>query len=244
MKKQEKTPLTRLFQLLVFIAILFPFCPLLASPLKTIRDDAFASKPGDYAVFSRGSKKIFLLVRSVSSQQVCIEIIEFASLSQKERALLQNASWKQLIHQLQSPRRIFFISLARDRLAVYCWNPSKDEWRRLEQISDHPFFVKLLQLPLSPVPQGLLRTSGRGIWSPQAVIEGSPKQKKTIPLLATWPKDASLLSERKIVMYFADPHVSIFPLWTSIETPTGPVIVKTIDTGHNALSPHSYALPE
>ncbi|EPP31426.1 hypothetical protein CPC197_0825B, partial [Chlamydia psittaci C1/97] len=30
----------------------------------------------------------------------------------------------------------------------------------------------------------------------------------------------------------------------SIETPKGPVVLRTIDVGHNAISPYSYSIPK
>ncbi|CRI74675.1 Uncharacterised protein [Chlamydia trachomatis] len=60
--------------------------------------------------------------------------------------------------------------------------------------------------------------------------------------ISVWPKDSSPLSEKNILIYFSNNERLAFPLWTSIETPTGTVIIKTIEMGHQAASSYP-ALP-
>lgn len=245
MKKQAKTRLFTLLRAASFFSVFFFHTYLQADSL-TIQNNIFLSQPGDYVTLSKGNKKVFLFIKDVSESRVLIEMSEFASLSQKDKALSKNIPWKDLIHQLHSPRKLFLISLTRNNATAFFLETKTQKWKQLNTEAELPLVVKLLQLPLKPVPPHLLKKSGKDktLWQPKVVIEGSPTQTQSIyAKLATWPQDVSALSGKKILMYFADHNVSVFPLWISIDTPTGPVIVHAIDTGHNANSPYHYEAP-
>ncbi|WP_375793157.1 hypothetical protein O1W69_03370 [Chlamydia sp. 12-01] len=246
MKKQEKIRLSPLFQrLFILVIFLCPFSALTEVP-HSLKQNIFHARTGDYAVFSKGIQKFFLFVKSVSSDTVWIEMTEFPHLSQQDRTLIQNAQWKSLINDLHSPRRVFLISLSKEKMHIFCLNPKTQQLRRL-QSEDLPIFSTLLQLSLNKAPDHLIKRQGKNQdpWSPRITVEGNRSVK--IPAQAwhaNWPKDSSVLSEKNVLMYFTACEISAFPLWTSIETPKGTVILRTIDVGYDALSPYSYTLPD
>ncbi|BAE81121.1 conserved hypothetical protein [Chlamydia felis Fe/C-56] len=245
MKKQEKTRLSSLFQrLFVLVIFLFP-CSAFSEFSHSLKKNIFLAQTGDYAVFSKGSQKFFLFVKSASPESMWIEMTEFPHLSQQDRALIQNTPWKSLINKLLSPRRIFLISLTKQDICIFCLNPKTQELRRM-QTNDLPMFVTLLQLSLNEAPAHLIKKQGnnQSPWSPKITIEGNGSVKAPAQAWhAKWPKDSSVLSEKNVLMYFTAPEISVFPLWTSIETPKGTIVLRTIDVGHNAVSPYSYSLP-
>ncbi|AAP05404.1 hypothetical protein [Chlamydia caviae] len=246
MKKQEKIRLSSLFQRL-FILVLFlsPFPAFTEAPL-SLKQNIFRARTGDYAVFSKGVQKFFLFVKSVSSDTVWIEMTEFPHLSQQDRALVQNKPWKSLIHELHSPRRVFLISLSKKDIDIFCLNPKTHQLRRL-QPEDLPIFSTLLQLSLNEAPNHLIKRQGKNQdpWSPRITIEGNCSLKTPAQAWhANWPKDSSVLSGKNVLMYFTACEISAFPLWTSIETPKGTVVLRTIDVGHDASSSYSYILPD
>lgn len=111
MKKQGKTRLGFLFLGLLFSPIRLQA----ASPTHTIQQNIFLAKSGDFIVFSRGSQRIFILVKSASQDSVCLEIIDFPTLLYSERNLPQETSWKTAIHQLKSPAKVTVLYLSKKK---------------------------------------------------------------------------------------------------------------------------------
>ncbi|MEF9497510.1 hypothetical protein [Chlamydia sp. 04-14] len=246
MKKQEKIRLSPLFQRLFILVIFFYPCSGFAESPISVKQNIFRARAGDYAVFSKGVQKFFLFVKSVSSDTAWIEMTEFPHLSQQDRVLIQNTPWKNLINDLHSPRRVFLISLSTKDMHIFCLNPKTQQLRRL-QSEDLPVFSTLLQLSLNEAPDHLIKRQGknRDPWSPRITVEGSYSLKTPAQAwCANWPKDSSVLSGKNVLMYFTACEISVFPLWTSIETPKGTVVLRAIDVGHEASSPYSYTLPE
>ncbi|ANG65747.1 hypothetical protein M787_000170 [Chlamydia gallinacea 08-1274/3] len=246
MKRQEKMhPLPMLFQLFLIMFLSLPF-GLKAQEISSFKKNIFLAHPGDYAVLSKGSQKIFLLVKSISPDAVWLEITEFPHLSPSERTLVKDTPWKTLIHTLKAHKKISLIYLSYQDTRVFSFNSKTHSWIPSNQNDLNPFLSTLLHLSLRNAPTHLIKTQGKDQtpWSPKVSLNGMPSVK--IPTQAKhtfWPPDTSALSGRSILMYFTVPDISVFPIWISIDTPKGEVIVRAIDVGHDATSPLTYSLP-
>lgn len=245
MKKQEKMHPRNLLKLFIFFFAFFVFLPFAEARSlhhSSMQEKILNSCSGDYAIFSRGSQKIFFLVRENSPETTWVEITEFSNLTQQEKKMIEQQSWKQAFHQLQSPRKVYLLRISRDSLSIFVLKNT--HWVSFQRKDPLPFFVKILRLPLSPAPNHLIKYKGkeRTPWSPKTSFDGNPVILPSRAWISIWPKDSSPLSEKNILMYFSDEENLAFPLWTSIDTPTGTVIIKTLELGHQASSPYP-ALP-
>lgn len=235
-----------LLQLFLIIFLSFPF-GLKAQEIFSFKRNIFLARPGDYAVFSKGSQKIFLLVKSISPDAVWLEITEFTHLSPSERTLVKETPWKTLIHTLKSNKKISLIYLSHHQdTQVFNFNSKTCSWTPSHQNDLNPFLATLLHLSLRNAPTHLIKTQRKDQtpWSPKVSLNGMPSMK--IPTQAKhtfWPPDASILSGKSILMYFTVPDISVFPIWISIDTPKGEVIIRAIDVGHDATSPLTYSFP-
>ncbi|WP_100933997.1 hypothetical protein [Candidatus Chlamydia corallus] len=247
MKKQGK-----ILFLFLFLSFLFarPFSFLFASQinsLRTIQENIFLAKPGDYTVLSRGSQRTFILIKLMTSETVWMEIIHFPCIAYKERSSLEQASWKTLIHQLKSPSKVFVVSVSSQGSRCFSLNTEKKKLEPLLNSDAVPFLFRIFDLPLAPAPRNLIKSKEKGAtpWSPKVSFEGAPLTPvSTNAWHGLWPKDRSPLSETGILMYFTEPNISVFPLWVSIDTPKGTSVVRAVDIGHGATSPYLYSLPD
>lgn len=245
MKKQEKMHPQNLLKVFIFFLAFFISYPSAEahSPLQSsIQEKILTARPGDYAVLSRGSQKFFFLIRQSSSEATWVEMSEFASLTQQEKKLVEQSSWKNAFHQLQSSKKVYLLRISKNPLMIFVLKNA--QWMPLSEKDPLPFFVKILRLPLSPAPSHLIKYKGkeRTPWSPRTSLNGEPITLPSSAWISVWPKDSSPLSEKNILIYFSNNERLAFPLWTSIDTPTGTVIIKTIEMGHQAASSYP-ALP-
>ncbi|MBQ8498456.1 hypothetical protein [Chlamydia sp.] len=240
MKKQEKIHLRELLQYLLFF---FAFLPMPRAeahsfPPPSIQKKILSSHPGDYAVLSRGVQKIFLLIRQKSPEATWVEISEFPSLMQQEKALTEQLSWKKAFQQLRSQKRVYLLRISKHSHTIFVLKNA--QWTALQNKDSLPVFVKILQLPLTPAPLHLIKYKGkeRTPWYPKTSLNGESVIIPSSAWVSVWPEDSFLLSGKHILMYFSNDESLPFPLWTSIDTPKGAIIFKTIEIGHQATSPH------
>ncbi|WP_038500571.1 hypothetical protein [Chlamydia avium] len=248
MKRQEKMLSLPFMFLFFLITFLFPPLELKAQDISSFKKNIFLARQGDYAVFSKGSQILFLLVKSTSNNAVWLEITEFSYLSPQERALVKDTPWKTLIHTLKADKKIFLIHLSHQDTAVFSFNPKTQAWIPSKQNGITPFLSTLLHLSLKNAPKHLIKTQGKGEdqipWSPKVSLDGMhPIKVPTQAKHALWPPDASVLSGKNILMYFTVSDISVFPIWISIDTPKGAIILRAIDIGHEATSPLMCPLP-
>ncbi|WP_348662822.1 hypothetical protein [Chlamydia vaughanii] len=248
MKKQEKTRLFPLFQRLFLVAIFLLPYHLQAQSSHSLKTNICQAQTGDYAVFSKGQQRFFLLVKSAEANHAWIEMTEFAHLSQQERTLAKDTPWKTLIHKLTSPRKVFLIYLSSSTVNIFCVNSKTGALDLLQKDDTMPFIATLLQLSLNHAPSHLVKTQGKNQdpWSPRVSLEGRASSVKvpTQAWHATWPHDTSILSGKNVLMYFTASEISVFPVWASIDTPKGAIVLRAIDVGHEATSPYFYSLPK
>ncbi|WP_231881964.1 hypothetical protein [Candidatus Chlamydia sanziniae] len=214
---------------------------------RTIKQNIFLAKPGDYTVLSRGTQRIFLLVKSMTPDAVWLEILDFPCLTYRDRTLTQKTSWKIAIHQLNSSSKIFVFLLHSQYIKMFALNMETHTLVPLTSFEEAPLFSKILQLSLLPAPKELIKIQGKNQtpWSPKVSIEGTPQVSVATEMWhGLWPNDLSPLSGTDVLMYFTFPEISVFPLWASIQTPKGPVTLRTIDVGHEATSPYTYSYPQ
>ncbi|EPP35069.1 hypothetical protein CP10139811_0264 [Chlamydia ibidis] len=245
MKKQEKTLLSALFQrLFIIITVSLPCCAE-ASNFLTIKNQVFFAHTGDYVVFAKGSQRFFLAVKSVDNTGAWIELIEFPSLCYTDRCLLENGSWKLLVHQLTSHKKVFLIHLPKNEAhSVFSLDQESNVWNFTSPGAAPIFLNTLLSLELSPAPQQLIKTQGkdRRPWSPTVSVQGEKTSNLSAQAWhALWPKGSSLLSDKNVLIYFTSTSISPFPLWISIETSKGHIIVRAIELGKDITSPYPSA---
>nr|CRI42239.1 Uncharacterized protein BN1224_DC9_AO_00030 [Chlamydia pneumoniae] len=247
MKKQGKTLFLFLFLSFLFSTAFSGLFASQTSSLRTIQENIFLAKTGDYTVLSRGSQRTFVLVKSTTPKTVWIEIIHFPCIAYKERPSLEQASWKTVIHQLESPSQVFVVSLSSEGSQFFSLNTRTKSLEPVGKSTTVPAFLQIFDLPLSPAPANVIKTKGKENkpWSPKVSFEGAPLTSISVNAWqGLWPKDRGPLSETGILMYFTQPDISVFPLWVSIETPKGTSIVRAVDIGHGATSPYVYSLPD
>lgn len=210
---------------------------------ETLQNQLFRGQKNDYAVFAQASKRFFTSIREISSDTLWLEITEFPFLNYQDRQLLeQQSSWKNVIHQLTSKRETFIVKISKQESCLFVLDPKTNRLHPIS-IKAAPKLLKLLNVTLHAAPASKLKMNNDNKpWRPQISLEGQITPYQTIKMYSsTWPQDGSLLSGNCILIYFTSQNISVFPIWTSIETIKGPMIIKTIDVGHHA--PLNRALP-
>ncbi|SPN73277.1 hypothetical protein C10C_0091 [Chlamydia serpentis] len=247
MKKQGKILFLTLSLSFFFCIPFSSFCASKITSSQIIQENIFLAQSGDYTVLSKGSQRAFILIKSTSPKVVWLEIIHFPCIIYKERALIEKVSWKTAVHELKSPSKVFVVSLSSDGTHLFSLNTRTQNLEPIVSSNEVPFFSQIFKLRLSPAPLHLIKVEGKGnkSWFPKVSFEGAPP----IPVPADawhgfWPKDGGSLSETSILMYFATPNISPFPLWANIETPKGNTIIRALDVGHGATSPYLYSIPD
>jgi hypothetical protein len=111
---------------------------------------------------------------------------------------------------------------------------------KLDGSDQHNWFLTLLSLELSPVPNHLRKKAGpkpmagehdlRPIWQPKVVVNGFRFNTPSVALETKWPTDSTALSERPLTLYFptSKERVHAFPYY--IESPTSSYRVEVIDS--------------
>lgn len=192
-------------------------------------------KTGDYAVFSQGSKKTFIMVKHASPENIFLEEISYACLLPQDR-IEPGTSWKEHILTISStPENISLFHIHRNGIDTYSFHPRKSMLK--PSCHDSPT-ASLLTTSFIPLEKHLLprnKTSSLP-WSPKVTVEGNARE---IPAQAF----RGMISKYPVLIYFIDPSISIFPIWMSIQSPTGNTVIHTIDVGSGATSPYQYDLP-
>lgn len=224
---------------LIFVILFTDQAPLQAEDLTTVQEHLFHGKKNDYSVFAQGSKRIFVLIREISSNTVWLEFTEIPFLNYQDKKLLeQNPSWKHTIHQLTSPQETFLVKISKqEAFKLFLLDPKTKQWSPVT-IDQAPKLLHLLNIPLTAAsPTQLKKYNNNQLWRPKLSCEGENFSYQTINAYSTaWPQDGSFLAGNCILVYFTSANISALPIWVSIDTFKGPVIIRTIDVGHQAIS--------
>lgn len=206
----------------------------------SLQERLFHGHKDDYAVFAQGTKRFFTSIREVSADSLWLEITEFAFLNYQDKKLIeQQSSWKNLLPQLTSSRETFIAKISEQDSCLFALDPKTNTWKP-SSLEEAPKLFKLLKISLYSAPESKLKMDNNNEpWRPKVSLEGKTTPYQTMSVYtSTWPQDGSLLSGNCILIYFTSPTLSAFPIWTAIETFKGPVIIRTIDVGHQVTSPN------
>lgn len=237
MKKQAKMYFnTQAVQIYFFLFIFLFFnqeTTLGISPRNlSLKENIFNSQEGDYIALTQGSQNFFLLIKAKTKNTIYLEEIFYPSLSQKDKNI-PSSSWKEKITKITSPATVYLIALSKNAPdKIYKLN---HKTKTLEPLFNNTSSILyLLNNNFKPITSE---------WTPTTYVEGIKTKLPTTAWKTILPKNRSLLSEQQMVIYLPDHQVSSFPILISITTPKGLSNIRSIDIGHNALSPYTYDLP-
>lgn len=144
-----------------------------------------------------------------------------------------NTSWVMYEINLESAEMTEFFSFTRQG------------W--LDIHSSDSFLPKLLTLRLTRVSDADRRRMGNGalgvrpLWQPRMVVNGQLIRGVDFDAFeATWPKDDSKLSGRKITIYVpenADEYSAYFPYWVDVDSNIPGSRIRVVDSGRGLESP-------
>lgn len=153
MKKQEKMHSEILLKLFIFFFAFFFFLPPAEahSPRRlSVQDKILTSCSGDYAILSRGSQKFFFLVRHNSPEATWIEISEFSCLTQQDKKLIEQLSWKEAFHQLRSPKSVYLLQISKNNFSIFVLKKTSGRIPRKKIL--YPFLSKFFAFPYLLLP--------------------------------------------------------------------------------------------
>lgn len=204
-----------------------------------VKDRIAAGKAGDYVVFAQGKMAAVLLLRATSSTTITLEEIT-VPLTDGE-----GKNWKTWITSKglgHSSWTSYTIDLKKNQV-IECYSHSRKAWMATNDPSQ--FLTKLLGLQLQTTPVEKRKRIGpppaaeeadrRSLWLPPVVIEGKKVDRPNVSVWSgKWPHDETLLSDCTIEVYFGE---SAFPYWIEVKSPHYTATMRTLDSGHNVISP-------
>lgn len=102
------------------------------------------------------------------------------------------------------------------------------------------FTSLLTSLSFSPLSQENIKmtkdiSNNPTPWKPKLTVEGRPiDYSECMTYEAYWPKDGSIMSNKRIEIYFPlinNHNFLYFPIWLEIESPLGKIKIRAIDSG-------------
>lgn len=231
----------------IFIFLLLLCCTPLMSKEKPIslRDKFAQAQPGDFVVTSQQGNYSLLCMRSYTERSFLFEEISAPS----AHIDLKKTDWKKWVAEKapgHTSWNLYEIHKNTGEL-LSCFSYTKNGWVTLS--ASEQFLPRLLTLPLVPVPIAERKKIGpkpiagetdhRAPWTPPLILEGKKVTKPTFEIFkGRWPNDGSLLSLCVIELYFAKaPDALAFPCWLEVQSSHYTFKMRTIDAGHNLLSP-------
>jgi hypothetical protein len=230
-----------------YMRILFLLLFIVQSSLfaHTLSDELRGAQVGDYVVFSEQKHIILFRIASLQDDFIVEEIA--IPESSCDPAKINWQEWLSKYAPGNSSRTITYIDKTTGAIKKM-YSICEGEW--IEQKPLFPFLPALFALPLEKVPNQERKLAGptplegeqdfRKLWNPKAVFEKKVIQNVAWDVFRTrWPKDASELSEKAILLYFprSSECLSYFPYWIELTDGFGKVKVRVIDSGKTLISP-------
>lgn len=197
---------------------------------------------GDFIVSEQKNMRSLLRVHTLENTRVILEEITYPK-------KLKIDSWEKWLKD-QSPGHtswtLLEIDLQTNEL-LECFSITRQAWLLPE--SEDLFFLKLLTLPFSHIPEDMRRRVGpitpgkldkRKVWNPPLIKEGEKISDPEFTVYRVkWPSDNSLLSDKTLDLYFDTKNEKFpFPYWARIsQNSLGSFKLQIIDSGHQLTSP-------
>lgn len=221
-----------MYYLRLFIVLIFPIFAFATSPI-FFKDRLLQAKKGDYILTEHDQIYSLLCVSSIYEDKLILHEI---SIPQTKKPI-SIKKWAENNFANNTLWNVYEIDLKKSSL-IEAYSYTRQNWLK----TDHQdlFLINLLTLPLHPIEESQRRKIGpppisgidmRKIWNPPVYIEGIKKSLPLTPYSTYYPKDASLLSGKKIELYF-DKN-SPFPYWIDIKNSAASLSIKIIDSGKN-----------
>lgn len=225
------------------------FCLFFALTSFKMVDRILEGQKGDYIVTEQDRNYSLLLIRHIQSESLLFEEISVPT----HLINLSSIRWKQWIKE-GAPGHTSWVQYEIDPLSLTLlegYSFSKKGWLYLNE-SDQ-FLAQLLSLPLSKIPSDERKKIGPSLkndepdlrkpWNPPVFSEGKKIKTSCDAWKTTWPKDDSLLSCCKIIVYFPSQDISSFPSWIEANNGHFSYAIKVIDSGKNMESSLSRTIP-
>ncbi len=218
----------------------------------TIKDRLIFAHKGDYLVTQQNNFYSLIIVRDILPSVLILEEICIPSkIFNKNKTSFKD--WARNGAKGHSSWMVYEIDLEENKL-LSCYSVMNQTF--FPVYLEAQFFLKLLTLPLKPIPFGERKKIGtynfgsidnRPIWNPSFNYEGSSITAQTSAYRATWPDDSSEYANKIFEMHFDENNLSLFPCWIQIKsTHLSLKVFKAIDMGrnlHSALTDLSHLLP-
>lgn len=199
------------------------------------------AKSGDFFVIQSQKNYLLLLVEEKESDILIFQEISFP------KAILEqvNHKWHQWIKE-GAPCHTNWYRYALDlnnRQLIYIDSVTQNAVFAQDQKKS--FFQSFLSLILEPIPNNDRKKSGlppppgagdrRKFWNPPITYQGKAlNDSNTQPYFANWPKDGSILSGKRVELYFPTSKnfsLSYFPFWIEVRKAAGQGKIRVVDSG-------------
>lgn len=218
----------------------------------SLKEKFSQAQPGAWIVTAQEGNCSVLSVRSMTQDTLLLEEISVPE------ALIdpKKTDWKKWVHE-GAPGHTSWTLYEIDRklgTLVECFSISKNGWLHLDE--SELLFLRLLSLPLSPIPEadrkkigpppGVGQDDHRAPWIPPLIVEGVKVHKPAFDVVRVrWPEDGSRLSLCAIDLYFAkDLPDYPFPFWVEVHSTHYQFKMRAIDTGRSLVSPIPGPMPQ
>ena len=213
----------------------------------TLKDKLTQGTPGDYIITKQNQFCSLIRIHTLTSKELIIEEVSFPEKSLPKDLKL----WLDSGAKGHTSWTLIKIDLSTNTLKSL-FSFTKDAW--LEPCTEDSFFLKILTLPLSVIPEEARRRIGpaplegmdtRKIWTPPLFFEGKKESSpQFIAYQCAYPKDGSPLSGKRIELFFTKKTDSFpFPHWGQVTDNSDAALkFRVIDSGQNLPSPKKHPL--
>ncbi len=191
-----------------------------------LKDFLKKADKGDYIIAKQNKLISALIIHDISQDKFVLEEI---SIPENK---LENKDYKKWLENAASGNTswTFYEINMNDNELTECFSLTKNAWLNFHE--NEFIFVKLLTLDL---------IKENNNWSPTKIFEGKKENIKLDHYIATWPRDSSIFSSKKIDIYFDENNFS-FPYWINIQNEKKPII-RVVDSGKN-LKLYKFSVPK
>ncbi len=212
-----------------------------------LKDKIVQGKVGDYIITEQNHFCSLIRIHTLEFPRLIIEEISFPESTKPKEV----QDWISSGSKGHTSWSLIEINLLKTSLET-CFSFTKNAW--LSQGADDSFLLKILDIPFFPIAEHERRKIGhassegidaRKIWNPPLIINGKRDSSAQFsPFRLNYPKDGSLLSGKRIELYFNNSnHNFPFPYWGQITDASDAALkFRVIDSGRNLSSPKKQPL--
>lgn len=232
-----------LIKKMLFIFILFLSFSAFAHA--TLSEKITKAEEGAFYVSQQGKMASVLIFKEIKGNILLLEEISFPC--DLAKTIDNYHSWVEDFAPGNTSWIIYEIDLQNQEL-LEAYSFSRDAYLHFHE--EDNFLSVLLGLQLYPVPLEKRRRIGppppsgssdyRALWNPPVTVNGKKVKGNFSVFHTLWPKDESLLSNKRLELYFDENHP--LPFWIQVYSGHGSVFSKMIDSGKKMKTP--YSLPK